>query len=136
MKRSALKRRSPLRAHAPLRRRTRINPVNRKRKAVRFERAYLSTAYVGFIHWTGCVVGRGCSGPVHAAHRISRGAGGTWRELFGACERHHEQGHRIGLQSFQRLHGLNLEAICARNVTEWAIWSRGIRADGLAGSGS
>lgn len=117
--REAAKRYAATRKRKPLRR------VNPRRKRERFERAYLSPAYVAFIRWTGCVV-RGCNRtPVRACHRKSRGAGGTWRDLFGGCDDHHAEQHAVGNREFERRHGLDLAAVCDRNVMEWMISTKG-----------
>lgn len=105
--------------------RKRIRKANPARRRQRFERAYLSSAYVGFIRWTGCVV-RGCTRtPVRACHRVSRGAGGTWRDLFGGCDEHHSEQHAVGNREFERRHGLDLAAACDRLVMEWMITTKG-----------
>lgn len=105
----------------PLRRKRPINRVNRTRKRERYERAYLDPAFVALVRWKGCVV-PGCRvTPVQACHRVSRAAGGTWREVFGACYQHHAIQHSIGIEAFERRYGVGLEAECARNVTEWMI---------------
>lgn len=129
-----LRRSGPLRRSKPLRpsgmsrkveivRQRAIAKVNPKRRAERFERAYLSTAYVAFIHWKGCVVDGCTRQPIHACHRIPRSRGGTWRDLFGGCAHHHEEQHRIGVRAFEQRHGVDLEAECARNVMEWRAFT-------------
>jgi len=55
---------------------------------------------------------------------VSRGAGGTWRDIFGACWLHHHESHHTGLHAFAVKYGLDLEAECASNVEEWLIMSK------------
>jgi len=57
-----------------------------------------------------CLVGSDCSGPIQACHVVSRGAGGTRRDLISLCSHHHHQQHQIGILSFQEHYGLDLRA--------------------------
>lgn len=119
----------PKPAHTPkqrkaLRRKRPIPRVNRSRRRERFKRAYLDPAYVAQVRWKGCVVPGCYITPVHACHRVSRAAGGTYRELFGACFHHHDEQHRIGVAAFERRYRIDLEAECARNVTDWMILTK------------
>jgi hypothetical protein len=100
MKRTPLTRRTPLRA------RTELRKANPKRKRVRFARAYRSEAYLAHIQRMPCAI---CDAlPSEAAHVRSRGAGGTWEDLVPLCRDHHREQHQVGIQTFQRVHGIDL----------------------------
>ncbi len=110
-----------------LKRTKRVNPVNRKRKALRFRIAFLSAERVQFVKAQACavvgfrlppVVGFPvqrpvCMGQIECAHVRNRGNGGTWREIVPLCHRHHTEQHAVGVQTFHRLYGLDLAAIAA-----------------------
>jgi hypothetical protein len=49
--------------------------------------------------------------PSDPAHVRSRGAGGTDADTVPLCRTHHQEQHQIGLRSFERLHGLDLELV-------------------------
>ncbi len=60
----------------------------------------------------------GCRlGPVVAAHNPSRGAGGTDKDTAPLCWHHHDQQHRVGIKTFQRLHAIDLVQI-ARGLSD------------------
>lgn len=78
------------------------------------ERSY--PAHRAFVRRHSCVV-PGCSGgPIDFAHVKSRGAGGG--DWFGVslCRAHHSQQHSAGIETFQRLYGLDLYAMAAEFV--------------------
>lgn len=131
--------RSPLGRRTPLRRHTRINPVNRKRKAERFARDYgergeavramaclaetaIRTEFRGMTtldqladagrRWTRC------RGPVVAAHVRSRGAGGDRRSLVPLCQGHHDEQHHVGVKRFAERYRLDLEGEAERVASE------------------
>lgn len=92
MKRTSIKRKSPLK------RKTRLAPANRRRRARTFARNFGERAT--FIRAMPCLLaGTGCEGRIEAAHARSRGAGGDRRELVPLCSGHHRQHHR-GAKSF------------------------------------
>lgn len=103
----SLRRAGPLKRHSPLRR------WNRERAAKRFEVAFGERG--ALVRKLPCLVGQGCYGCIEAAHARSRGAGGTRRDLVPLCFAHHSEQHRIGRQSFELKHGLNL-ADTARQI--------------------
>lgn len=44
-------------------------------------------------------------------HIVSRGAGGTDRDCVPLCRHHHDEIHRIGRDTFQERHGVDLRAV-------------------------
>ena len=110
-----------------IKRKKRVNPVNRKRKAERFRKAFLSDERVAWVHEQGCVtvthgtwVGRLrplCDGPVVVAHVKSRAAGGGWWDVCHMCYSHHLEQHAFGIKAFEAKYGLDLAAIAAELAT-------------------
>ena len=97
-----------------IRRTKAVNPANKKRKANLRESHFGPPGFVEFVHRHGCVVARDgaslsrCEGPVEAAHRKSRGAGGGWRHnVYGLCRKHHQEQHSKGLETFETAHHLD-----------------------------
>lgn len=98
----------------PKRTRTQLparNPARLKRLKAE---QYGGPEYLAYVTAQPCVVCR--ERPCEACHRKSRGAGGTWRDLFPGCMRHHREQHDIGIASFEARYGLDLEAVCAELV--------------------
>lgn len=87
MKRTKLLRKSPWKPRAvkPMKR-TKLNPVNRARKAAAFVRNFHSDEYVKFTRARPCVF---CSGgPCVTAHIKARGMGGCnsdWKQTLPVC---------------------------------------------------
>lgn len=82
MKRSApLARRSRLRSGKPPARRTRIRPVNARRRGRAFARNFHSAERVQAVQAMPCALS-GQPGPCHNAHIRSRGAGGRWYDVI------------------------------------------------------
>lgn len=102
-----------------LRRKVRVKPINKKRRAVLFTKHFHSTGYLTYVHGLDCCVGRGCAGPIQAAHVQSRGAGGTYESIVPMCSYHHNAQHSSGIESFQRQHALDLKAIAAETWTRF-----------------
>lgn len=116
MKRTALRRRTPLR-RGPLR------PINRERRLESYAQAYGDRGEL--VRAMPCICrGNECRGPTEAAHVKSRGAGGTRRDLVPLCSRHHRRQHDHGLGTFERETGLDLRAVAARIAGE--LDARGI----------
>lgn len=91
---------------------------NRERQKKERERAYGSEERVRWMKMLPCLVCRKC--PTEVAHVKSRGAGGTAADtvpLCGGPNGHHAQQHRVGIETFQRIHGLDLQEE-ARKVEE------------------
>lgn len=98
-----------------LKARKRLNPINRKRKAERFERAFGPKA--AWISRRPCLV---CgSVPCEAAHVKSRGAGGTSADLIPLCTLHHREQHDTGIRTFAARHHLDLAWIADLYEKRW-----------------
>lgn len=119
MKRTTLKRRTPLtsagklaRAAGPKRKKA-VRRTNAKRRRAAYQRNFGSRADV--VRSMPCLV-RGCSGQAVAAHAIARGMGGRKgdrRHLVPLCQTHHvEAGEARTSQraDFERKHGVDLVA--------------------------
>ena len=97
MKRSGIKRRTPLKRSGSLGRTSRINPVNRERKRKQYARNFGERATV--IRSMPCLVAdhcdvTNCAGDPVAAHATARGMGGAKgdrRDLVPLCWWHHEE---------------------------------------------
>lgn len=105
--------------------RSRVRPVNRKRKAKNFQRAYGGPTRLAWLKAWVCMAHLhqlyDCAGPIEAAHTKS---GGTGRKadaatLIPLCHRHHRHLHDMGARSFEKLYGFTLADACARVEAEW-----------------
>jgi hypothetical protein len=95
----------------PLRRRARLAPVNRARRAKRFAATFGGPERVAWINSLPCLCeGRhpNCSGPTVTAHVRSRGAGGTWRDVVPLSSGCHAAQHAAGWGRWHELAGLDL----------------------------
>lgn len=115
--------RAPLKPGKPPERKTRINPVNRKRKRERYEAAYGEGGeYGAWIRTLPCLLahtGR-CEGPMRAAHCArTRGAGGDWSDIVPMCQLH-DQRWEQGRTTFWDLTGIDVAAVAARLADEYA----------------
>ncbi len=100
--------------------RTRINPVNRKRRAKAFVRNF--GAKRAWIVSLDCVVPGCWRRPVDPAHVKSVGARGTSADLVALCagpDGHHREQHDHGIKTFQAKYGLDLPAIAAKLEATW-----------------
>lgn len=105
-----LDRRIPLRRGAPLQRRTPLRKVNPVRRNLRYERAYGERGHR--VRAMPCVIASAdCRGRMHAAHAVSRGAGGTRRDLVPLCSAHHREQHDHGIETFCSKHQVDLRKI-------------------------
>lgn len=121
VRRTALKARKPMARSGPPKRKTRIAPRNEKRASVTWARAFHSEAYVAHVHSFECIV-PGCeSRQIEACHAVSRGAGGTWRDLFACCHVHHEIQHFNGIETFQRAFGVSVRDAADRVHERWLL---------------
>lgn len=110
-------RRTALKAGPGLERRGRVNPVNRARRAKRFERNFGAKSF--WIREQECVIPGCFDRPVEAAHTKSRGAGGTSADLVSLCVGHHRESHDFGQKTFCHKYGLDLSAIARRMEAVW-----------------
>ena len=139
MKRTPLARRTPLRASTPLRRekqgegttqreRPARNPLRRKsplkkrsRSAAEFKRIYGSKARVEWVKSRPCVV-RACTRfPSENAHVEGDGIGrkADADKIAPMCHGHHRLLHSWGVSTFQRVFGLDLNALAAQVEAAW-----------------
>ena len=117
MKRTELKR------GGELKRKTRVNPVNRERKAANRIKHYTGGIdYDTWIRRKRCVrcvaLGRRQPTRTVAAHVKSKGAGGTWEDLIPLCFSCHLHQHACGIETFEAEIGIDLVAMAAALVVE------------------
>lgn len=127
---------------SPLRRKARLAPVNRKRKAAAFKKNFgLKAAWIRerdcavafrrplrplpdsdsktedaliVVGWLGL-----CAGPVEAAHAKTRGAGGTAADLVPLCQYHHRRQHMLGIKTFGARYGVDLAEMAESYDHAW-----------------
>jgi hypothetical protein len=128
VKRSELKRRTPITSSSGPAKRGTVKRVNKRRRAERFTEAFGLKA--SWIRGLSCVVGATCKsecrvvgfrqlrvvivkcvGVVDAAHTKSRGAGGDSTHLIPLCRKHHHEQHAVGIKTFATKYGLDLDAL-------------------------
>ena len=98
-----------------------IKPINRKRKAREWARAYGSPERVAWVASLPCLV---CGyGPCENAHIKSGGAGrkADAALVINLCKLHHAEQHHFGIETFGARHGLDLQACAAVLDHEWAF---------------
>lgn len=89
-----------------------MKKVNAKRKRERFVEGFGSAERVRAIQAMPCLV---CSArPSQVAHVKSRGAGGTYRDTVPLCAACHALQHAKGVETFERMVGLDLTAEAKR----------------------
>ncbi len=111
MKRTALLRRSWLRSSKPLSRRTRLQPVNRKRLAARRKLQFAEqSALARTLPCCSC----GAPPPSDPSHLTTRGAGGLDDVVVPQCRRCHDALGREGRYSFWAKRGLAPAVILQR----------------------
>ncbi len=111
-----------------------IKPRNDARAKAQFERAFLSEAYVDFVHSLGCSV-PGCSRTnIECAHvGKTRKNGGKWYEIAPLCgadprdgwEGHHPIQESIGTEAMNKRHGIDLLLIAAAVALRWRERTKG-----------
>lgn len=52
--------------------------------------------------------------PCENAHVISKGAGGTYKDIVPLCHKHHQEQHQIGILSFQKKYDIDLSDAAKR----------------------
>lgn len=125
-----LKRNAPLDRHGPLKqhaislRRSMLPLINRERKAKRLAEQFGPQAQR--CRELPCCI---CFAPPPSdpAHVRSRGAGGRDREnVVPLCRSHHCEQHQVGILTFQKRHGIDLQAtankIAAQLEAEGVTW--------------
>lgn len=131
MKRSQPPRRtSPLRrVTSALKRLVRPQPVNRKRRARAFTRAYGSEARVAWIKAQPCIVPLCCRTPCDNAHIVG---GGVSRKananrivpLCSGLDGHHMLLHTIGRESFEALYHISLDVHARLTDARWQAYAQ------------
>ena len=118
MRRTPLARRKPLpRATKPMKR-SRLNPINRERRAKLHEVQFgAGDAYANWLRSLGCVVcGRGSAGCHHVK---SRGAGGKESDQVPLCAPCHHLVHHVGAETFPQRYGIDLRMEADRLWLRW-----------------
>lgn len=88
--------------------RSKIKPVNKKRKTKNFKKHFHSEEFVIWIKNRPCVV---CGlTPSDTAHIKSRISGGYIRNVVPLCRTHHTESHTIGLKSFEEKYSIDLQS--------------------------
>lgn len=62
--------------------------------------------------------------PSHAAHVVSRGAGGTSKDLIPLCHICHERQHKWGIKTFADAYKLDLKALAMKYEKIWQDWQK------------
>ena len=96
-----------------MKRRKRLNPVNRERRKREYERAYGKHAEWIRTHPCAVKFSAGCWGRTEAAHTESGGMGrkADARTLIALCHGHHMDLHTMGVETFQERFGKDLESL-------------------------
>ncbi len=88
-----------------------------QRKREKFKRQFHSDEFLAFTRMQPCAV---CFRyPCQAAHNPSRAAGGTWRDVSPMCPHHHREQHTVGVETFQKAHGIDFKQTNAQHVRAW-----------------
>jgi len=108
MKRGGFLKRTRLKRKSPLKRKGRLNPINRTRKERRWRTAFGTPHRVAWMKGKGCDVPGCYRRDVECAHVTSRAAGGTYRQTIPLCARHHAAQHSMGVKTFEALFGIDM----------------------------
>lgn len=101
-------------------RRTRVNPINKKRRKRELDRQF--GALAEYVRGLSCCV-KGCIRWAEPAHVHTRRNAGAWREtpdgwavgnIAPLCHWHHREQHAIGVSSFGSKYDLDLEEVAER----------------------
>lgn len=117
------RRSKPLARTGALKRKAKLPPVNRKRKAKTKLEQFGPKERRRFVRTLACIV-PGCNGPSENAHNPSVAAGGKAADVSPICRAHHTEQHLIGIQTWQRKYGLDVEATNAATEELWADYQR------------
>jgi hypothetical protein len=82
--------------------------------------------WVTFIRGLPCILANSphteCQGPSECCHVKARSTGGEDRSnTVPMCRKHHRRQHDMGIRTFQRVYGIDLEAI-ARELSDKETW--------------
>ncbi len=96
----------PTKPRKPMQVKSRVNPRNPERRREAYMRDFDGgLGHDAWIRARGCTVAEWdtrvwrprtleiCSGPIEAAHVVSRGAGGRWFQIVPICKKHHYAHH-------------------------------------------
>ena len=128
-----LTRRTPLKRTPMTRGRTRVTPVNRKRRGKEWLRAYGSPERVAFVASLPCIVSDlRCVGAIENMHVRGDGAGrkADARHVVPCCAAHHRESHTIGIRTFASVYRLDLAAEAARVEQLWNTLNPDTRTNG------
>jgi len=113
---------TPRKARRPIKR------VNRKRKAKNWTRAYGSVERVAFVASMPCIAlwtvdHHECGGDIENAHVVKGDGGAGYKAsaeyIAPLCTDHHRHLHRVGPDTFQRVHDVDLAACAAETARAW-----------------
>lgn len=117
-------RKTELRRKSGIARKTRVRPVNAKRKAKNHARAYGGAERIAFVKSLPCIVTMPSAkhyGEIQVAHTKTGGIGrkADSKHTVPLCEYHHANQHTFGVESFQLAYGVDLDAEADRVETAW-----------------
>jgi hypothetical protein len=84
--------------------------------------------YLEYIRKKACLIGVGCTGPVHPHHVQTRGSGGSDFTCIPLCSKHHVAYHNCGKKNFEDMHHVEvwheafkllLDFFKGRDTCEW-----------------
>ena len=103
---------------------TRLNPVNQKRKASAFARAYHSKERVAFVKALPCVVCH--QTPSDNAHIENGGMGrkADYTTIVPLCRTHHRRLHILGRATFEASYGVALGLWTTHTELSWFRWGK------------
>ncbi len=129
MKRTEIRRKTPLRATGWLKRSPYLpvhgsRPKRRKRSRAEFDRIYGSPERAAWVKGSPCIVPGCLASPCDNAHVINGGAGKKADAKYVApiCHPHHNEcdnARNGGKQTFQKKYGVNLLECAARTEAAW-----------------
>lgn len=116
MKRTPLRRRTPLRAKKDLARKRWSHRPDPEKKVARFARQFGSRERLEWLKGFPCV---SCGGRATDASHVRHGPTKTASEMVPQCHRCHMELHSVGIGTFQRRHGIDLAAVAASFAERW-----------------
>ena len=101
----------------------------KERRREKFERQYHSPGFIYYTHQQACIVPDCPNRNMDACHERSRGAGGTWRDVFPGCHVHHMEQETGGKRTFEKRHRVDCRAAADVHVARWEAMSDAEKAD-------
>jgi len=120
-----MKRKTPLRAKSPLKRKTFMRKVNPKRRQREKERAYGSKARRAWVQMQPCVVRNCPNRPCENAHvnpvghPSGMGRKGDFTQIVPMCRAHHQEYHDSGQRTFEDCYELDLDFSAILTNDRW-----------------